>query len=75
MYYGQFYIKSAMSDKLIHALGDRGVFILDGRNSLHTQLYDCKEWAIKHKFLAYQVFKGESFCRSKPLSELYMVDQ
>ena len=38
--YIQYYQKSAMSNSLVEVCGDRGVVILDGRNSIETWIND-----------------------------------
>jgi hypothetical protein len=71
MYYVQFYQKSAISDALIEANGDRSVVILDGRCSRQwmgeTAAAECK----RRGYLAWRIFRGESFTRSAPVSQLW----
>ena len=71
MYFAEFYIESAISDRLIPACGDRSVYILDGRNTRDTQKKDAKKWARRHGFLAYRICKGESFTRSRALTAVF----
>jgi hypothetical protein len=73
MYFAQFFHKSAISDEIIEACGDRSVITLDGRLSKQTMgeisAIECK----KRGYLAWQVWQGESFTRSKPVSQLWFV--
>lgn len=61
MYHAQFFGKSAISDDLIEACGDRAVIILDGRECLTTRKELAKTEAVKRGYLAYQLRKGASF--------------
>ena len=70
MIYAQFYGKSAISDELIEGCGDRSVFVLDGRNTLRTQIADAKAWGARHGWLAFKIYKGDTFTRSRPISSL-----
>lgn len=73
MIYVEFYAKSAIpeDDHLVPACGDRGVVILDGRNSpsAHNEIAEaeCK----KRGYLAWRLFVGESFTRSRPASDVH----
>jgi hypothetical protein len=74
MIYAQFFQYSAIDkSQIIEACGDRSVIILDGRNStgVHSALaeQECK----KRGYVAYQVFKGGSFTRSKPIGQIIAV--
>ena len=70
MYYAQFWQKSAVSEKLVEACGDRGDIILDGRQCMDVMkdlaLYRCR----KHGYLAYQLHKGETFPRYSPITDV-----
>lgn len=70
MKYIQFYQKSAISDDLIEATGDRSVIILGGHHrGATTQDRDIAvEEGIKRGYLGFQIFHGASFTRSFPLS-------
>lgn len=74
MYYAQFYQRSAISDEIIEACGDRSVVILDGRCSKQwmgeTATSECK----RRGYLAWRIFKGESFTRSAPISQMWYVN-
>jgi hypothetical protein len=64
MIYAQFYHKGMITGKLIEAVGDRGVIILDGRNSRSTHRVIAAEECIKRKYAGYSLHHGESFTRS-----------
>lgn len=75
MLFAQFYQYGAISkDKLIEACGDRSVVILDGRYSNKTNgeisAAECK----KRGYIAWRIFKGETFTRSTAVSGLWFVD-
>jgi hypothetical protein len=74
MHYAQFYQKSAISDEIIEACGDRSVVILDGRCSRQwmgdTAATECK----RRGYVAWRIFKGETFTRSAPVSQLRYVN-
>lgn len=74
MYYAQFYQRSAVSDEIIEACGDRSVVILDGRCSKQwmgeTAAAECK----RRGYLAWRIFRGETFTRSTPVSSLWYVN-
>ena len=71
MYYAQFYQRSAISDEIIEACGDRSVVILDGRCSKQwigkTAAAECK----RRGYLAWRIFKGDTFTRSAPISQMW----
>ena len=71
MVYVQFYHKD-LSGRLSEALGDRSVVILDGRNSEAEWITIAKQMCKKRKYLAWQIFKGESFQNSKALGALHL---
>ena len=74
MMYAAFYQKSAMSDEIIGACGDRSVVILDGRLNPHTLGEIAAEECKRRGYLAWRIFKGESFTRSRPISQLWYVN-
>jgi hypothetical protein len=74
MIYVQFYQRSALNpDDIIEACGDRSVVILDGRCSKQwmgeTSAAECK----RRGYVAWRIFKGETFTRSAPVSQLWHV--
>lgn len=77
MVFVQYFDESCISEKLIPACGDRSVVILDGRSNLAT----LKTVAINLNgvrrpfFKAFQIFKGESFTRSTPITEIIKLKQ
>jgi hypothetical protein len=64
MIYAQFYHRGMITGKLIEAVGDRGVIILDGRNSRSTHRVIAAEECIKRKYAGYSLHQGETFTRS-----------
>ena len=72
MVYVQYFTKSAISSELIQACGDRSVVILDGRQALCVQREQARNFNGFRRpvYLAYQIFKGETFSRSEPLTEI-----
>lgn len=57
-YFAQYYHYGVMTGKLIEGIGDRAVFLLDGRNNLSTQKADAIEFGRKHGWIAYSINKG-----------------
>lgn len=68
MIFAQFYQKSCISDEIIEATGDRSVVIIDGRLSNETIGKIAEKECIKRGYLAWSIFKGETFTRSKRLN-------
>lgn len=70
MKYIQFYQKSAISDDIIEATGDRSVIILGGHHrGATTQDRDIAlEEGIKRGYIGFQIFHGTSFTHSFPIS-------
>lgn len=73
MYFAQFYQRGLISNDLIEACGDRSVIILDGRESNASKgaiaAAECK----KRGYVAWRIFKGESFTRCTPVSNIWPV--
>jgi hypothetical protein len=70
MYFAQYYHKAVNSEELIEGCGDRSVFILDGRNSVETMKNDAKLFGKRYSWLAFHIEKGESFLRSRKITEI-----
>lgn len=72
MIYAQFYDYN-LAGELDEAMGDRSVVVIDARLSSANigaiAKYECE----KRKFAAWRIFKGESFTRSVPVSQLWYV--
>jgi hypothetical protein len=71
MIYATFYQYGAITKtELFPACGDRGTIILDGRRSKATNIviarYHCKD----RKYAAFQLHKGPSLMRSKPITQM-----
>lgn len=73
MLYAQFYQKSAISDELVEACGDRSVVIIDGRLSNENIGKIAEECCQQRGYLAWAIFKGESFTRSNRISLLWYI--
>lgn len=73
MKYAQFYQKSAISDKIIEASGDRSVIIYDGRWGNIKIRYDAEIECRERGFIAFAIFQGETFSRSRKVSELFVL--
>ena len=75
MIYVQFYQRGVITGETIEACGDRAVIILDGRCS-HKWMGDIAALECKHRgYVAWRIFKGESFTRSAPVSKLWFVHE
>lgn len=68
MLFASFYQKSAISDDLIEACGDRSVIILDARLSPSTNGYIAASECEKRGYVAWRINKGDTFTRSSPIS-------
>jgi hypothetical protein len=69
MLYAQFFQKSAISDEIIEACGDRSVVVYDGRRAVASYNDEAKRECAKRGYVGFQFFKGETFTRSSPVSE------
>jgi len=67
MYFAQFYNRK-LDGTLGEAVGDRGVFILDGRNNRATMGQDAVAHAKRYGFEAYSIHAGASFSDSRKVS-------
>lgn len=58
--------------ELVEALGDRGVVILDGRNSIETMKDDAAKFNGYRRpvYAAYQIRRGESFTRCHDITPI-----
>lgn len=61
--------------KLIPALGSDGVQILDGRWGRATMGRVAAQWARDRGFDGWQIWQGETFTRSEPVSLKYQVER
>ena len=76
MHYIQFYQPSAINPAdLIEACGDRSVVILDGRLSRFHMGQIAQTECERRKYAAWRIFRGESFTRSLPISQLWYVSK
>lgn len=67
MYFAQFYNRK-LDGTLGEAVGDRGVFILDGRNNTAAMCRDAVAHALRYGFEAFSIHVGETFTRSRKVS-------
>lgn len=75
MIYAQFYQRSAIApEMLIEACGDRAVIILDGRVKAETNRKIAAEECRRRGYVAWQIFRGETFTRSRPVSGIWPVN-
>lgn len=76
MIYVQFYQRAvwpAGTTELIEATSDRSVIIVDGRLNAQSIGRIAAAECVKRGYLAWQVFRGESFSRSRAISKLVHV--
>ena len=74
MIYAQFYQRSAINPHdLIEACGDRSVVIYDGRLNRASIGRDAAAEAERRGYVAWRIFKGETFTRSAAISQLNYV--
>lgn len=74
MYYVQFYQRAAYpvgTTNIIEASGDRSVVILDGRLRPQSMGRIAAAECAKRGYLAWRIFRGESFTRSAPVSQIW----
>lgn len=71
MIYAQFFQQGLGIErgKLVEACGDRSVVIMDGRSPQRHAGW-AREECLKRGYAGWQLFKGESFTRSRPVSEI-----
>ena len=74
MLYAQFYHKSAISEALVEACGDRSVYVLDGREKAKTSHDFAASQCKLRGYLAYALFAGETFTRSQRVSNIHRVN-
>lgn len=81
MIYAQFWMMSAPGywnnhkSTPVEACGDRGVVILDGRNSRVTHHEIAKAECAKRGYVGYSLHAGESFTRSAVISTFQPVSK
>lgn len=56
--------------QLIEATGDRSVIVLDGRILESFNLNIARQECKKRGYVAYALFKGDTFCRSKRITDI-----
>lgn len=73
MVYVQYYYKK--ENEFIEPCGDRSIVILDGRNSIETMKNDAIRFNGYRRpvYDAYKIFKGETFSRSNPITNLIIL--
>ncbi len=75
MIYAQFYQRGVITGNIIEACGDRSVIVLDGRNAPSTLGAIAESECKRRGFVAWRIFRGESFTRSAPVSQLWFVHE
>lgn len=73
MIYAQFFHEGEISKKLIPACGDRSVIIIDGRVNGVTKEEIARTTCKRRGYLAYQLYRGDTFCRSNPIGDIVTV--
>ena len=73
MHYIQFYRRSAVDPlKLVEAVGDRSVIIVDGREREAAHHATAMHEQEKRGYHAYRLMKGETFTSATALTDVYM---
>lgn len=73
MLYAQFSQKSAISDDIVEACGDRAVIILDARHSMVHNASIARAECIKRGYKGFTLYRGEAFSRSSICRALELV--
>ena len=68
--YAQFYCLSPITNELIEGCGDRSIIRLDGRQSQLTHEHLAEQECRNRSYIAWQLIKGESLLRAKPLTRV-----
>ena len=70
MRYVQYFEKRG--DKFVEAMGDRGIVILDARNSMENSKTDARVFngVRRPTYAAFQLLQGDSILRSKPITAI-----
>lgn len=71
MIYAEFY--NSTPSGLQPACGDRSVIILHGRHSPSTNGQIAAAECAKRGYAAWRIFRGESFTRSSPISQIWPI--
>lgn len=77
MIYAQFYQRAVWpvgTKELIEGTGDRSVIIIDARIRFQSMERIAAAECAKRGYLAWQLFRGDSFTRSKPVSQIWYTD-
>jgi len=74
MIYAQFYHYGLTGD-LVEACGDRAVVIIDARLKPRTVGEIAADECKKRGYVAWAIFRGQSFTNSHPLSDPWYVDR
>jgi hypothetical protein len=73
MIYVQFY-KPNLIGEMDWVLGDRGVVVLDGRESRATHRRIAQRECTARGYKAWRLFRGPSFTRSNPISTITLAE-
>jgi hypothetical protein len=74
MIYAQFYSHN-LAGKIDEATGDRSVVIIDARLSKRNIGSIAEAECLKRGYLAWRIFRGESFTRSDSISQLNYIQR
>ena len=73
MLFAQFYQKSALGPELIESCGDRAVVIYDARCKQESTLSDASTECKKRGYVAFALFHGDTFTRSRRITSIQEV--
>lgn len=74
MIFAQFFNRNVMDEtKIIEGCGDRAVVIIDARLKPESIGQIAAQECEKRGYVAWQIFKGETFTRSAPVSQIWYV--
>lgn len=74
MIYAQFYQRAVWpegTNTIIEGTGDRSVVIIDGRLNPQTMGRIAAAECAKRGYVAWQIFRGDSFTRAQPVSQIW----
>lgn len=74
MVYAQFYQRAVWPEgttEIIEGTGDRSVVVIDGRLNPQTIGRIAAAECLKRGYVAWQVFRGDSFMQAHPLSQIW----
>jgi hypothetical protein len=75
MMFANFYQYGIVTGELIEATGDRSVVVIDGRLSNENVRNIAESECAKRGYVAWAVFRGETFTRSKQVSQINYINR